>query len=314
MNKKPLKEYQDGEHFSGLLLVSNSAKCVSNTGKAYLNLELRDSSCSINAKKWDLTSEDEKMFVAGNVLDISGEINAYRGTLQLKVVLASYPIAPIDPSIFARPCPVSKDELLESFNHYRSQIKDTDLRQIVDYIINKRRDLYFDAPGGISIHHDYSSGLLHHTVSMLQHAEYFANFYPDIDKELLYAAIILHDVDKTMEIEGSLTYKRTVEGNLLGHLAMGVTEIQEAKAMLGLESETIVLLEHMILSHHGKPEFGSPVLPMTKEAILLHLIDNLDCDMNLLGKITDNLKEGEFSEKIFALDGRQIYKPHKRGK
>ena len=84
--------------------------------------------------------------------------------------------------------------------------------------------------------------------------------------------------------------------------------------MLGLESETIVLLEHMILSHHGKPEFGSPVLPMTKEAILLHLIDNLDCDMNLLGKITDNLKEGEFSEKIFALDGRQIYKPHKRGK
>ena len=314
MTRKLLKEYQDGEHFSGLLLVSNSAKCVSNNGKAYLNMELRDSSCSINAKKWDVTPEDEKMFVAGNVLNISGEINAYRGTLQLKVVYAMIPDEEVDASIFARPCPVSKEDLLEDFKYYRSQIKDSDLVQIVDYIINKRRDLYFDAPGGISIHHDYSSGLLHHTISMLKHAEYFSAFYPDIDKELLYAAIILHDVDKTMEIEGSVTYKRTVEGNLLGHLAMGVTEIQEAKAMLGLESETIVLLEHMILSHHGKPEFGSPVLPMTKEAILLHLIDNLDCDMNLVTKVIDNMKEGEFSEKIFALDGRQLYKPHKRGK
>ena len=115
-----------------------------------------------------------------------------------------------------------------------------------------------------------------------------------------------------MEIQGELAYKRTIEGNLLGHLSMGAAEIQEAKAMLGLESERLVLLQHMILSHHGKPEFGSPVLPMTKEALLLHLIDNLDCDMNLASKIIAGMSEGDFSDKVFALDGRQLYKPHKK--
>ena len=312
MANKPLKEYQDGEHFSGLLLVTNCAKCVSNQGKAYLNLTLRDATFQINAKKWDLTNDDEKLFAVGNILDIEGEVNLYRGALQLKIIYAALPVGEVDASMFAKKSPVSKEELLSDFNYYKSQIHDSDLIQVVDYVLNKRKDLYFDAPGGISIHHDYTNGLLHHTVSMLHHAEYFANFYKDIDKELLYAAVILHDVDKTVEIEGTLSYKRTLEGNLIGHLPMGSAEIQEAKAMLGIDSESLVLLQHMILAHHGHPEFGSPVLPMTKEALLLNLIDNLDCDMAIAIKALENTKEGEFSEKLFALDNRMLYKPHKR--
>ena len=309
---KKIKEYNDGEHFNGLALISNAAKCVSNAGKAYYNLELRDSSGSIVGKKWDVTPNDEKLFVVGNILEIDGEVHLYRGTLQLKVIEAHFPIFDVDASTFVKQSPVSKEDLLTDYNYYRAQINDEELNKVVDYVINKHKDLYFDAPGGISIHHDYTNGLLHHTVSMLHHAEYFANFYGDIDKELLYAVVILHDVDKTMEIEGTLAYKRTLEGNLLGHLSLGAAEIQEAKAMLHLESETLILLQHMILAHHGRPEFGSPVLPMTKEALLLHLIDNLDCDMNLAGKVVSELKEGEYSDKLFALDGRQLYKPHKR--
>ncbi|MBR0294343.1 MAG: HD domain-containing protein [Bacilli bacterium] len=309
---KKLKEYKDGEHFSGLLLISNSAKCVSNNGKSYYNLELRDSSATIVGKKWDILPEDEKLLVTGNIVDIQGEINLYRGSLQLKVIIVSEPNEPVDPSMFAKQSPVPEEELKKDFRYYYDQIKDPDLIAVVSHIIKKRKDLYFTAPGGISIHHDYTNGLLHHTVSMLHHAEYFANFYPDIDKELLFAGVILHDIDKTQEIEGSLTYKRTLQGNLLGHLSMSAAEVQEAKAILGIDSEKLILLQHMILSHHGLPEYGSPVLPMTKEAILLHYIDNIDCDMNLACKVIDNIEEGEFSEKQFALDGRQLYKPHRK--
>ena len=311
MSKK-IKEYVDGDHFSSLVLVTNAAKCVTNQGKNYYTLELRDDSGSINGKKWEITPEDEKLLVVGNILDVQGEVNLYKNSLQLKVTMVSLPTEPVDPRMFAKKSPVPEAKLLEDYNYFYHQIKDPELVQIVDYIINKHKDLYFVAPGGISIHHDYTNGLLHHTVSMLHHAEYFADFYGDMDKELLYAAIILHDVDKTEEIEGNLAYKRTIEGNLLGHLSMGAAEIQEAKAMLGLDSERLILLQHMILSHHGQPEFGSPVLPMTKEALLLHLIDNLDCDMNLATKIVAGMNEGDFSDKVFALDGRQLYKPHKK--
>ena len=309
---KKIKEYKDGEHFSGLVLIANASKCVSNQGKSYYNLELRDESGSIIGKKWDITIEDERLLVVGNIVDIQGEVNLYRNSLQLKVLMVFEPSEPVDPRMFAKKSPVPEEKLRKDFDYYYSQIKDPELIQIVDYIINKHKDLYFVAPGGISIHHDYTNGLLHHTVSMLYHAEYFINFYGDLDKELLYAAIILHDVDKTEEIEGSLSYKRTVKGNLLGHLSMGAAEIQEASAMLGIESERIMLLQHMILSHHGQPEYGSPVLPMTKEALLLHLIDNLDCDMNIATKVVAGMNEGDFSEKVFALDGRQLYKPHKK--
>ena len=312
MNNKKVIDFKDGDSIDQPLMVFSALKCVTNQGLTYLNLDLRDSSGAINAKKWEVTASDEELFKKGNVVMIEGSVIMYRNALQLKV-LSAVKLNDNEYNIndFVKASPVDYEKLMEDFTYYRNQIIDDDLNNIVDYILKKRGDKYFTHPGGISIHHDYQSGLLHHTVSMLHHAEYLMDFYGDFDKELVYSAIILHDVDKTVEIEGSVAYQRSVEGNLIGHLPMGYAEVNEAATILNISGEKVTLLEHMILAHHGKPEYGSPVLPMTKEAMLVNFVDNIDCYMNIAIKATQNLEEGTFSDKIFALEGRQLYKPKK---
>ena len=148
-----------------------------------------------------------------------------------------------------------------------------------------------------------------HTVSMADHGVYFANYYPDIDRDILLTGILLHDMGKTIEFEGPVIFKYSVEGKLLGHISLMMSEIRRAAEGLGIKSEVPILLEHMVLSHHGSTEFGSPILPLTKEALLLSLIDNLDSKMVLLEKCLDGVEPGGFSQKIYPLDNRMFYKP-----
>ena len=140
---------------------------------------------------------------------------------------------------------------------------------------------------------------------------YLASYYEDVDKDVLLSGILLHDMGKTIEFEGPVVYKYSIEGKLLGHISIMVSEIRRAAEGLKITSEVPMLLEHMVLSHHGYPDFGSPVLPMTKEALLLSLIDNLDSKMVIVSKALENVNPGEFSQKVFPLDNRMIYKPKK---
>lgn len=311
MKMKLLADYHDQDEFSGQLLVANVAKCVNNDKRAYLNIELRDSSCSMNAKKWDATEEDERIIVAGNVINISsGVINLYKNSLQMKILSCeSVSDDEIDVTKFLKEAPVAFEILDKEFRDYYRSIKDETLRKILDYVFKKYGDKFLTYPAGASVHHDYYHGLLYHTLSMLHHAEHFISYYGDIDKDLLYSAIILHDVGKTIELEGSVVYSYTQKGKLIGHISLMSAEIQEAKNVLGIDNEKTTLLQHMILSHHGQLEFGSPVLPQTKEALLLSLIDNLDSKMAIASKALEVTKEGEYSSKIYALDGRCLYKP-----
>ena len=144
---------------------------------------------------------------------------------------------------------------------------------------------------------------------MLDIAAHLTNLYEPMNKDLLFTGIILHDLGKLNELEGPIAFHYTVEGRLLGHISIMVSEIRECAHKLGIESETPLLLEHMVLSHHGVPEYGSPVLPLTKEAMLLSLIDNLDSKMVVASKALADTKKGEFSSKIFPLDGRCLYNP-----
>ena len=121
----------------------------------------------------------------------------------------------------------------------------------------------------------------------------------------------MHDMGKTIELEGPVAFKYSLEGKLIGHISILSALIKEAADSLNITGETPLLLQHMILSHHGQHEFGSPVLPMTKEALLLSLIDNLDCKVVALNKALEGVKEGEFTNKIFSLDGRAFYNPKK---
>ena len=309
---KLLSEYQENEKFQGQLLIVSSLKGVTNNGLSYLTIEVRDSSLQMNAKKWEVTPEDEEVFVAGNVVDITGEIIFYKSGLQMKI-LKGKNVNPdeVDVVKFSKVAPIPYETLLNQFNKYRGEVKNKDLKAIMDYILNKYETKFLAYPAASSIHHDYMHGLLHHTVSMLNHAEHFINYYGGIDKELLYTGVILHDIGKTIELYGPVVFKYSLEGKLIGHISIMHGEIVKAKDVLNIHSEKSLLLEHMILAHHGQLEFGSPIMPLTKEAFLLSQIDNLDSKLNLLDKSLETVKEGEFTNKIFALDNRSFYKPNK---
>ena len=302
----------DGMRVEGQFLVASCSKSINNLGSFYLTVELRDASGSIGAKKWEVNSDDESIFVPGNVVFISGEVVKYREALQLKILKASLVnLDDIDFSTLLIPPPIPREELEKKFNSYVNSINDKDCRALLDYFINKYGQKIFTYPAGVSVHHEYSSGLLTHLVSMAELGDYLANKYQPVNRDLLLTGILLHDVGKTIELEGPVVYHYSVEGKLLGHISIMVGELRIAAKELGIDNETPMLLEHMILAHHDKPEFGSPVSPMTKEALLLTLIDNMDSKMAIVTKALETVENGEFTQKIYPLDGRTLYKPKK---
>lgn len=307
-----ISNFADGMRVEGQFLVASSAKSVNNLGSFYLTVELRDASGSISAKKWEVSSLDEEIFVPGNVLLITGEVIKYREALQFKILKASL-VEPdnIDFSTLLTPPPVPREELEKRFFEYVNSIKDEDCKKLLDYFINKYKNQLFIYPAGVSVHHEYSSGLLIHLTSMAELGDFLAKKYAPVNRDLLITGILLHDIGKLIELEGPVVYHYSTEGKLLGHISIMVAEIRIAAQELGLISETPVLLEHMVLSHHDKPEFGSPISPMIKEALLLTYIDNLDSKMAIAGKALDAVNPGEFTQKIYPLDGRTLYKPKK---
>ena len=308
--EKMISELIDGERIKGQFLVSNSAKCVNNLGSNYLNLELKDASGNISGKKWDVAEGDETIFAIGNVVLVEGEVLKYRDNLQLKVLSGQIvPLEELDTAKFIKQPPVPKEELIKKFNAYVESIKNDDCRKIIDYLIKRLSPNLFEYPAAVSVHHDYASGLLVHTLSMADIACYLCEHYENVNRDILLTGVLLHDMGKTIEFEGPIVYKYSLTGKLLGHITIMVSEIRRAAEGLKITSEVPLLLEHMVLSHHGYPEFGSAIMPMTQEALMLSLIDNLDSKMVIVQKALENVNPGEFSQKVFPLDGRSIYKP-----
>ena len=162
----------------------------------------------------------------------------------------------------------------------------------------------------MTVHHEFSSGLIMHSLYMAEICDFLATKY-EVNRDLLITGAILHDFGKMLELEGPAVYHYSLEGKLIGHISIMCSEIREAANKLGLTSETPVLLEHMILSHHGHLEFGSPVLPLTKEALMLSIVDLLDSKMMIVGKALEDVKPGEFTQKIYHIDNCSFYKPKK---
>ena len=308
---KMISEFTDHDHIEGQFLLGSVSKGVNTNGGSYFSLELRDASGTITAKKWDATLQDEELFVTGNVIEVVGETNRYKDALQLKVLSASLvALEDIDVQRFVKAPPIKKEELVKKFNNYVASIKNEDCQKLLQYMIKKYGDKIFSYPAAVSIHHEYSSGLLMHSITMADLASYLCPIY-EADYDLLITGCLLHDLGKIIELEGPIVYKYSTEGKLLGHISIMCAEIRKAAEELKLTSETPLLLEHMVLSHHGQPDFGSPVMPLTKEALLLSLIDNLDSKMVVINKALMDVEPGNFSNKVFPLDNRSFYKPKK---
>ncbi|MBP0726887.1 3'-5' exoribonuclease YhaM [Bacillus sp. RG28] len=311
MSKK-VYEYEVGEKFITFFYVKSVTKGVASNQKSFLTITLQDQSGEIDAKIWDVTAEQEEIYKEGAVVKVEGELHDYRGRLQLKLkqirIVTENDEVNFD-DFFAR-APLSKEELFESITKYINNMKNEKIRKLTDFLVSKHQKEYLEYPAATKNHHEFVSGLAYHVHCMLRLGESIANLYPSINKDVLYAGIILHDLGKVTELSGPVSTKYTVEGNLLGHISLIAIEIGNAAIELGIEGEEeVTVLQHLVLSHHGKYEYGSPKLPLIKEAEILHYIDNIDAKMNMLDRALERVEPGEFTERVFALENRSFYKP-----
>ena len=304
-----IKDLLEGDRTTIQALVGSSSTGTDKNGNPYLSVELRDNSGSIACKKWSPSESDKDILVAGNIVEVSLTIKKFNNTLQGDIQSPKVlELDDIDVARFIKPSPIPKEELIQRFNKSKDSIENKGCKALLEYFLKKFGDKVYTSPAASSVHHEFSSGLLMHSVALAEHADYFAKYYNDINRDLLVTGALLHDFGKLIELEGPAIYKYSTEGKLLGHISIMCGELRIASKELGITSEIPVLLEHMVLSHHGQLEFGSPIMPLTREALLLSIIDNLDSKMMVLDKAYEDLKPGEFTQRIYSLDNRSFYK------
>ena len=307
-----ISELEKGEDIIEFFLVKDQNIKEAANGK-YLDLLLVDKTGEISAKQWRCDPLKVQSIVRGALVKVKAKVEEYRGALQLNIVQIreALPEDNVDKAYFIKTAPLSGDVMYETLMETIKSLTFEPIKIIVEKRVAEIKEKLVFYPAAKSIHHSFIGGLLYHTIAMVEIGEKLLPIYPFLDRNILLAGIILHDLDKTEEMIadefGVEDY--TLKGNLLGHLVSGVTHIDRIGKASGIDEEVIIILEHLVLSHHNKAEYGSPKPPALPEAELLHLIDNIDAKMNQYEQIYNHLEPGEFSDRIYALDNRHIYKP-----
>ncbi|ADU29725.1 3'-5' exoribonuclease YhaM [Evansella cellulosilytica] len=309
--KTGINQYKIGDSIDMYLLIKSAKKATASNGKAFLTLHMSDKSGEIEAKLWGIAPEDEATFVSATIVHVTGEIQEFRGMRQLKIksIRPTTSMDQVKPADFLPSAPLDPEEMLERVTQYIFEMQNAKIQRITRHLFKKHQVAFSQSPAATKNHHEFVSGLAYHVVSMLELAKSIATLYPSLDRDLLYAGIILHDLGKVRELAGPIVSEYTLEGKLLGHISIIVNEIDEAAKELEIEGEEVLVLQHLVLSHHGKGEWGSPKPPLIREAEILHMIDNIDAKMNMMDRALMNVKPGEFSERIFPMENRSLYKP-----
>ncbi len=298
-----------GQVFDGYLLVRSATQRTSQNGSKYLDMTLCDISGDVNAKMWDSLTAAPAVALP---VRVRGAMQEYNGKAQLRVdkMRAVTDADDIDMSALTPVAPEPADDMLGILTARAAAMKDEQLRALVQKRLKEAGAPLLYYPAASKLHHAEKSGLLHHVTTMLRVADAVCAIYPDLDADLLAAGVILHDLCKLTELaadELGMVSDYTREGMLVGHLVMGVAELSRAGRELGVREELLIMLEHMILSHHDLPEYGSPKPPMFPEAEVLHLIDQLDARMFEMQRALASVQPGSFTERIWSLE-RKLYR------
>jgi 3'-5' exoribonuclease len=311
-----LANFDEGKLFDGFFLVLAKQQRTTKSNKPYLNLILGDKTGQLEGRIWELGDPRiAKDFEKGDIVKARGSASRFDDRLQMK----------IDQLRVAQPGEVDKSDLLPS-TAYDVAALWSQLLSHVDSFTNPGLKLllttilsdpataaaYREAPAARQLHHAWLGGLLEHVVSLLTLADKVAAHYPLLDRDLLLTGVVLHDIGKIRELSWGIGFDYTIEGTLLGHIQMGIDLVEKAIAALpGFPDHLRTLVLHMILSHHGKLEFGSPKLPMIPEALVLNFVDDLDAKMQAVQSEFDkSIREGkgpnELTGKVWSLDNRQL--------
>lgn len=294
------------------LLVKSADKKTSSKGDSYLDMVLSDKNGEINAKLWSYVPAVHGEYESGDIVKVRGTVSQYNGNPQLRIekIRMTFPEDNVSAEDFVQTAEYSGEQMWQELYNIASTFNDADLRSIVKTMLSEHKSELLFWPAAFKLHHAIRSGLLMHTLSIVRLCERAAEIYPFIDKDLLIAGAILHDIAKTSEYEMSqtgLATGYTVKGNLIGHLAVGAMMIENTAKKLGIESEVVMLLQHMVLSHHGEPDFGAAVRPMFIEAELLSELDMLDARIYEMREATADTGTGEFSGRMWSMDNRKLY-------
>ncbi|MGN0802921.1 MAG: 3'-5' exoribonuclease YhaM family protein [Candidatus Faecivicinus sp.] len=310
MKQQPmLAEMIKGQMFDGFLLTRTATQRTSSNGSKFLDMTLCDISGEVNAKMWDSYTPAPNV---ADVLRVRGMMTEYNGKPQLRVdkMRVAAETDDFDMSALAPCAPRPAAEMLDFILNRVDAFRDPELKQLVLTRLEECGDKLNYYPAASKLHHAERSGLLHHTSTMLRMAGHVCEVYPTLDSDLLAAGVILHDLCKISEMDSDeigMVSDYTAEGMLIGHLVQGVAELARLGRDLGVKKETMLLLEHMILSHHDLPEYGSPKKPMFPEAEVLHVLDLLDARMFEMNRALATTQPGAFTDRIWSLD-RKLYR------
>lgn len=310
---KKIYEHELDEVFEIFLLIKSADVRKAKNNKPFIAFTFQDKSGQIDGKFWDAKDEDIARFQPGTVVMVSGKRELYQNNPQLRITKMR-PVKegePASPELFMERAPIRTEDMIEEINQTLFQITSAPINRIVRFVLNKYHKSFFEFPAAKRHHHAFPGGLSYHTISILRLAKTVVENYPNVNQSLLYGGIILHDIGKTIELTGSVSTEYTLKGNLIGHIVLMDEEITKACEHLKIneDSEDVILLKHVILAHHGKLEFGSPVMPHVLEAEIIHHLDMLDASINMIDTALQRTTEGTFSERVFGLGNRMFYRP-----
>ncbi len=296
----------------GFCLIKSIDKKTSSKGDTYLDMSLSDSDGEINAKLWRYSPELHGEYTVNELIKIRGVVSQYNGSDQLKIDRIRHvtPEDGVNVSDYVKSADYTGEQMYNELYSIAEGFKDEDLKRIVLAILEDERLPLLYWPAAFKLHHAVRGGLLMHTLSIVRLAEGVCTVYPFVDRELLISGAILHDIAKLKEFNVADTGVATGysnEGNLLGHLAMGAMVINKYAEELNISPKTAMLLEHMVLSHHGDPEFGAAVRPMFIEAELLSELDLMDSRVYEMREAVAATNPEEFSSRIWAMDNRKLF-------
>ena len=285
-----------GQAVEDIFMVKEMSRAETRSGKPYLIMTLMDRSGDMAGRLWENADALIGLCEPGNLVEISAQAQEYRGSLQLKIdTIRQVDKDAVDPSLFIQSSRKNIADMAREIHSLAVSLKNPFCKKLLLEFFddNDFFNEFQKAPAAKHMHHAYLGGLLEHTLAVSQMAEMLSGFYPALDRELLLAGALLHDIGKIKEFAfGTYPFDYTDKGRLMGHLVLGAEMIQEKiNTLPGFPEDLSTRLQHLVLSHHGRYEFGSPCLPMVSEAFVLNFLDDLDAKLNFMGRLEEQTTE-----------------------
>jgi 3'-5' exoribonuclease len=290
-----VSEIVPNQEVASFFVVEEKQLRVAKTGLPFLTLKLADKSGRIAGRIWERAEEWSQAIAVRSVVFIRARSDLFRDELQLQIhEISPVPLNEIDRADFLPVGPRNGEDLMQELRDLVFSLKKGPLQRLMRQVLSDSHlmDRFKTAPAAKSMHHAYLGGLLEHSLAVAQLVSQLCTFYGDLNRDLLVAGAILHDIGKIDEFVYDLAIDYSIPGRLVGHIVLGVQILEEKlRSLRNFPTGEALLLQHLILSHHGDAELGAVKLPMTREAFVLHLADDLDAKMNSLTRILSETRD-----------------------